>query len=300
MVRRRLATIGVVLAVVLGTGGIAATAAGAGSDKPDFSKLKPIKPPKDCSDNPGVTDSEIKIGVLIPSSGPSAQSFASGRAGMEARVTKANEEGETGDRKIVLEFADDAGDPARNLTASQDLVENQEIFALIENSPFAFSSAKYLSDQDIPVVGWHLGLKEFGIYPNFFGWKNSQPPDPAKTFTTRNVDVLKALGAKKIALLSTNIANSATFINQIEQAIKNKKVKSGLKVVFKNTDVPQEQRDFTAEAEQIKDAGADGLYTGMDFLQNAGVSAALDHRGRRVSPHANRSADPTNGSSERP
>jgi branched-chain amino acid transport system substrate-binding protein len=276
---KRFVSMVAVLGLVLGVGTTGVAFAG-GNTNTDFSKLKPIKAPKDCSDVPGVSDSEIKVGVLIPSSGPSATSFASGKSAMEARVAKANAEGELGRRKITLEFADDAGDPARNLTAAQDLVENQGVLGLIENSPFAFSSAKYLNQQGVPVVGWHLGLKEFGTYPNFFGWRNSTSPDPAKHFTTRNVDVLKKLGATKVALLSTNIANSSVFINQIDTAVK--KSKSGIKVVYKTTDVPLEQRDFTAEVQKIKDSGADALYTGMDFGQNTGITDALKQAGVKL------------------
>jgi branched-chain amino acid transport system substrate-binding protein len=279
MCSKRLGSIVVVLGLVLviGTSGVAFAG---GNTNTDFSKLKHVKAPKNCSDVPGVSNGEIKVGVLLPSSGPTAQSFAAGKNGMEARVAKANAEGELGKRKITLKFADDAGDPAKNLTAAQDLVENQGVFGLIENSPFAFSSAKYLNQQDIPVVGWHLGLKEFGTYPNMFGWRNSTSPDPAHHFTTRNVDVLKKLGATKLALLSTNVANSAEFINQIQTAVK--KSKSGIKVVYKTTDVPPEQRDFTAEVQKIKDSGADAMYTGMDTLQNTGITDALNQAGVKL------------------
>ena len=84
--------------------------------------------------------------------------------------------------------------------------------------------------------------------------------------------VLNKLGATKIALVGANTSNSSTFINQIEQAVK---LSPGMKVVYKTTDVSVSQRDFTAEAQKIKDSGADGLYTGMDFLQNVALSAAL-------------------------
>jgi branched-chain amino acid transport system substrate-binding protein len=277
---KRLGSIVAVLGLVLGVVVTTGVAFAAGNTNTDFSKLKHINPPKDCSDVPGVSNNEIKVGVLIPSSGPTAQSFQAGLDGMKARIAKANAENELGKRKITLEFGDDAGDPAKNLTEAQDLVENKGVFGLIENSPFAFSSAKYLNQQGVPVVGWHLGLKEFGIYPNFFGWRNSQPSDPSKHFTTRNVDVLKKLGATKVALLSTNIANSSTFIKQIAQAIKLSH--SGMKVVYQTTDVPPEQRDFTAEVQKIKDSGADAMYTGMDFLQNTGITDALNQAGVKL------------------
>jgi branched-chain amino acid transport system substrate-binding protein len=280
MVSRRLGVALGALTLAFGlTVATAATATAQGDDN-QFEDLKPIKAPKDCSDVPGVSDTEIKVGTLLPTSGPSAQSFAAGLDGINARIDMANADGELGKRKIVLDNADDGSDAARNLTAAQDLVEQQGVFGIIENSPFGFTSAKYLNSEDVPVVGWHLGLKEFGQYPNMFGWRNSATPDPSSVYVTRTADVMKELGAKKIALVSTNVANSATFIDQIDDAIK--KSKNGLKVVYKTTDVPQTQRDFTAEAQKIKDSGADGLYTGMDTLQNTGLSEALNQAGVKM------------------
>jgi branched-chain amino acid transport system substrate-binding protein len=277
MANRRLGVVLGALTLTLGVTFGTATIVSAQTGGNQFKNLKPIKAPKNCSDVPGVSDTEIKVGTLLPTSGASAQSFASGLDGLNARIEKANADGELGKRKIVLANADDAGDAARNLTAAQDLVEQQGVFGIIENSPFGFSSAKYLNEQKVPVVGWHLGLKEFGTYPNMFGWRNSTTPDPENVYVTRTADVLKKLGASKVALVSTNVANSATFIDQIDNVIK--KTKNGVKVVYKTTDVPQTQKDFTAEAQKIKDSGADAVYTGMDTLQNTGLSAALTQAG---------------------
>ncbi len=52
----------------------------------------------ECENDPGVNDTEIRVGAIIPSSGPSATSFAAARDGIEARFAKANAEGEGGDR----------------------------------------------------------------------------------------------------------------------------------------------------------------------------------------------------------
>ena len=155
-----------------------------------FKNLKPVKAPKDCSDVPGVTDTEIKVGTLLPTSGASAQSFAAGLDGIKARI-------EQGQQRRRARQAQDRARPTpttrvtlrRNLTAAQDLVEQQGVFGIIENSPFGFSSAKYLNEQKVPVVGWHLGLKEFGTYTNMFGWRNSTTPDPANVYVTRTADV---------------------------------------------------------------------------------------------------------------
>ena len=55
---------------------------------------------------------------------------------MRARFDKANADGELGKRKLTLEVVDDVGDAARNLTAAQELVEQNEVYGVL-----AFSSA---------------------------------------------------------------------------------------------------------------------------------------------------------------
>ena len=275
MVGRRFAVFS--LALAIGLGGVVLTA-GAGfakSGTPDFSKLKKINAPNPCSNDPGVSSNTIKVGAILPVTGPSAPSFAASEDGMRARFNLANSSGELGKRKIDFTVADDVGDPARNVTAAQKLVEQDNVFGVIDNSLAADASAKYLNQQGIPVTGWHLGLASFGIYPNMFGWRNSFPSDAGKnTFTSLNVDFMKNKGATKVALIAANTANSSSFIDQIDKSIK---IAGGgkIKVVYKTTSVTVDQRDFTAEAQKIKDSGADTMVTGMDFLQNTALAQAV-------------------------
>jgi branched-chain amino acid transport system substrate-binding protein len=275
MVSRRVAAIAVTLGVALG--GMVATTGVAGAKKPDFSKLKEIAEPDPCENDPGVDDTTIKVGVITPLSGPQGTSFApSTEDGIRARIDRANESGDLGDRQIELVVKDDQGTQANNLTAAQQLVEEEEVFAIIELSNAADGSAKYLNKEKIPVAGWHIGQKEWGTYPNMFSWRNTQPANPAKEFTSRNADVMKALGAKKVALVGSNIGASATFMDQIGTAVERTK---GLELVYKTTDVTADQQDFTGIAAAIKDADADGVYTGLAGLQANNLSQALKQAG---------------------
>ncbi|MCJ7671987.1 MAG: ABC transporter substrate-binding protein [Acidimicrobiia bacterium] len=230
-----------------------------------------------CTNDTGVTDTEIKVGAIIPTSGPSATSFAAAQDGIKARFAKANAESELGKRKLVLDVADDAADPARNLTAAQQLVEQNGDFGVISVTNASDSSGAYLNQQKIPVTGWHVGNSAWGKYKNMFGWRNSNVEDPSKTFTTRNADVVKTLGGTKIALVGSNAASSATFIGQLDTAMK----KGGVKVVYKTNELTPADRDFTGIAQKIKDSGADSVYTGLDLVQNAALNAALEQAGAK-------------------
>ena len=50
-------------------------------------------------------------------------------------------------------IAKDDQSSGQNLTAAQDLVQNDHVFAVVNESPFAFSSYRCLQDQGVPMIG---------------------------------------------------------------------------------------------------------------------------------------------------
>ena len=131
MKRRRFARIVVgVSAAALVTVGLGISGASGVTPNPadEFKNLKEIKPPNPCKNDPGITDTEIKLGSIVPTSGPAA-TLSGILDGIKARFAKANAEGETGKRKLVLVNEDDGADTARNVTAAQKLVEEEKVFA---------------------------------------------------------------------------------------------------------------------------------------------------------------------------
>ncbi|MFA5883968.1 MAG: ABC transporter substrate-binding protein [Acidimicrobiia bacterium] len=284
MIRRRAGRIAVALGLAVGLVTVVASTAGAESAvttaqaEKGFKGLKALKEPKSCPSQDGLTATEIKVGALIPNSGPSAASFGPARDGLDARIAKANAEKEVGNRQIKIVYGDDAGDTAKNLTVAQQLVEQDKVWAVVADSSAMDTSAKYLYDKGIPVVGWHLGLPSFGTYPNMFSW-NSVAQDVASSYTTRTVDFMKQNGGTKVALVGTNQANSARVILQTEDAIKRTK---GMETVYKTVDVPTGSTEFGAIAQQIKDSGATAAYTGMDTAANLALSTALKQAGSSV------------------
>lgn len=235
-----------------------------------------IEPPNPCVNDPGVTNSTIKIGAIIPTSGPSAASFADILTGLKARIAEANQTHELGNRTIVLDAKDDGGDITRNTEAARQLVESDKVFMIVEASPVANGSAQYLNQQGIPVTGWHLGLKEWSIYNNMFTFRLPAAADPAHDYSTLNNDFMKKMGATKIAVVGGMNASSATFVIQVAKSVKQL---GDMQVVKEITDVPTDQTDFTSIAQDIKDSGADAVLTGMDFLQNTALSDSLTKAG---------------------
>jgi ABC-type branched-subunit amino acid transport system substrate-binding protein len=237
-----------------------------------FAGLERVAEPDPCVNDTGVTDTEIKVGVIFIESGPQAASFAPALDGIRARIDKANSEGELGDRTITLVTRDDTGDQTRNLEVARDLVEGQNVFGVISATSASAGSASYLHERGIPVGGWHVGVKEWGIYENMFTYRQAIAAEPEQEYTDRNARLFDELGATKIALIGGQNQSSALFIERVRKSIE---AVGGLEVVYDNTSVPTDQREFAAEVQAIKESGADGILTGMDFLQNAGISDAL-------------------------
>jgi ABC-type branched-subunit amino acid transport system substrate-binding protein len=256
--------------------------AGAASDpSAQFDNLKPIKAPNPCKNDPGVDDSTIKVGTIVPTSGPFALFYSQALDGIKARVAQANEEGELGKRKIELVNVDDAGDAARNTTAAQQLAEQDKVFGIITESNAGDASGEYLHDQKMPVVGWQLGLPVYGTYPNYFGMQNANTKNIKNEFTSRNSDVIKALGGTKLAIIGSNAANSVVFTEQVKSAANKTK---GLKTVYINHDIPVGTTEFGSVADKIKQSGADSMYTALDNAGNTGLMQALKQAGVKLKP----------------
>ena len=222
MKRRRFARIVVgVSAAALVTVGLGISGASGVTPNPadQFKNLKEIKPPSPCKNDPGITDTEIKLGSIVPTSGPTA-TLSGILDGIKARFAKANAEGETGKRKLVLVNEDDGADTARNVTAAQKLVEEEKVFAILPESAAGDASGKYLHDEGIPAVGWQLGLALYGTYPNFFGMQNANVKDIQTHYVARPIEAVKALGAKKIAVIGNSTGNAATFAKQNADSVK--------------------------------------------------------------------------------
>ena len=104
--------------------------------------------------DPGLTDETVRIGSLLPSSGPFAAPGAAVRALLEAYIEAANGRGGVYGRKLELVVAEYSQRPADNIDRIRELLEGDGVFALL--SPFAAGFERQLTDlardRRLPVV----------------------------------------------------------------------------------------------------------------------------------------------------
>ena len=123
---------------------------------------------------PGVTDTEIKIGNLMPYSGPASGYSILGRV-EAAYFKKINDEGGINGRKINFISYDDAFSPPKSVEQTRKLVESDEVFAIFSSPGTASNTAtmKYLNGKKVPQIFVTSGATKFGDPANFpwtMGW----------------------------------------------------------------------------------------------------------------------------------
>src|SRR5579863_9266739 len=123
--------------------------------------------------DPGVSDQEIKIGNIMPYSGPLSAYATIGRA--EAAYFKmVNEQGGVNGRKIVFISYDDGFQPPKTVEQTRRLIEQDEVLFMFNSLGTATNLAirKYLNTKKIPQLFVATGATVFGdpqTYPYTMG-----------------------------------------------------------------------------------------------------------------------------------
>jgi len=80
---------------------------------------------------PGVTDTEVKIGVHLSLSGPASFVGQGAKVGIALAQAEINAKGGINGRKLVFNFVDDRGSPDGGVTAARKLVDEENTFVVL-------------------------------------------------------------------------------------------------------------------------------------------------------------------------
>lgn len=153
---------------------------------------------------PGVTDSEILIGSSLPLSGLISFLGSEYSIGMRAYLSSVNDEGGVYGRKLVLKQYDDGYVPARAIVNTQKLIEQDNVFALLNyvGSAPAIKSKILVDAAAVPILGILSGTQElrdpfdknvFNVRPSYY--------EETEGFIRAAVD---EMGLKRIAVFYQN------------------------------------------------------------------------------------------------
>src|SRR6201747_118495 len=123
----------------------------------------------------GATDSEIRIGNIMPYSGPLSAYALIGRT-QAAFFNKINAEGGVNGRKINFIPYDDGFSPPKTVEQARKLVESDEVLLIFQSlgTPTNNAIQKYLNDRKVPQLFVATGATKFGDPKNFpftMGWQ---------------------------------------------------------------------------------------------------------------------------------
>jgi ABC-type branched-subunit amino acid transport system substrate-binding protein len=125
----------------------------------------------------GVTDTEIKIGNIMPYSGPASAYGIIGKT-MSAYFRMINDNGGVNGRKINFISYDDAYSPPKTVEQARKLVESDEVFLIFASLGTAPNAAiqKYMNNMKVPQLFVATGASRWGD-PEHFPWTIGWQPN---------------------------------------------------------------------------------------------------------------------------
>jgi ABC-type branched-subunit amino acid transport system substrate-binding protein len=126
-------------------------------------------------DTPGVTPTTVTIGTHQPLTGPAAAGYAAISAATSAYFEYVNAGGGVNGRTIEYLIKDDAYDPTATQQAVTELVEQDDVLAIVNGlgTPTHSSVLDYVDDEGVPDLFISSGSRVWNqpdLYPNTFGY----------------------------------------------------------------------------------------------------------------------------------
>lgn len=154
--------------------------------------------------DPGVSDTEIKIGHACPYSGPVSAFGVMGRA-IDAYFKMINDSGGINGRRIRFISYDDGYSPPKTVEVVRKLVEADEVFLIFQLLGTATNTAvhKYLNQRKVPQLFSISGASKFSD-PKNFPWTMIWAPDLATEGAVYAKHILGTINDARIGILFQN------------------------------------------------------------------------------------------------
>ncbi|WP_125776544.1 ABC transporter substrate-binding protein [Antribacter gilvus] len=133
------------------------------------------EPEAEAAAAPGVTDTTVTVGTHQPLTGPAAAGYSSISAATKAYFDYVNDKGGINGRTIEYVVKDDGYNPATTQTVVRELVQEDEVFAVLNGlgTPTHSSVLDFLHQNEVPdlfVASGSTGWNEPETYPNTFAF----------------------------------------------------------------------------------------------------------------------------------
>ena len=170
----------------------------------------------------GATDTEIKIGNIMPYSGPASAYGVIGKT-EEAYFRKVNAEGGINGRKINFITYDDAYSPPKTVEQARKLVESDEVFLVFNSlgTPPNTAIQKYMNTKKVPQLFVATGATKWND-PKDFPWTMGWQPNYQSESQIYAKYILKNYPNGKIAILYQNDDYGRDYVKGLKDGLGSK------------------------------------------------------------------------------
>jgi len=204
--------------------------------------------------DPGANDSEIKVGNIMPYSGPASAYGEIGKT-QAAYFRKVNAEGGVNGRKINFISYDDGYSPPKTVEQARKLVESDEVLLIFQSLGTAHNTAiqRYMNAKKVPQLFVATGATKWND-PQHFPWTMGWQPNYQSEARIYAEYLLKNQPQGKIGVLYQNDDYGKDYLKGLKDRLNGK-----MRTV---AEVPYETTDPTVDSQVInlKASGADIVF----------------------------------------
>jgi branched-chain amino acid transport system substrate-binding protein len=207
--------------------------------------------------DPGASDTEIKIGNIMPYSGPLSAYAQIGRT-EAAFFRKLNDEGGINGRKISFISYDDAFSPPKTVEQARKLVESDEVLLIFQSlgTPTNNAIQKYLDQKKVPQLFVATGATKFGD-PKNFPWTMGWQPTYQTEGRIYAKYILQNLPQARIGILFQNDDSGRDYLKGLKDGLGEDAAKRMIVA-----ELPYDPSDPTVDSQvvSLKTLGADVFF----------------------------------------
>jgi branched-chain amino acid transport system substrate-binding protein len=204
--------------------------------------------------DPGASDTEIRIGNIMPYSGPLSAYSIIGKT-EAAYFNKVNAEGGINGRKINFISYDDGFSPPKTVEQARKLVESDDVLFMFQSlgTPTNAAIEKYLNDRKVPQLFVATGATRFGDFKSF-PWTTGWQPTYQIEGRIYARYLLQNHPNARIGILFQNDDSGKDYVKGLKDGLEGR-----MQIV---AEVPYEVSDPTVDSQvvTIKSSGADVFF----------------------------------------
>jgi branched-chain amino acid transport system substrate-binding protein len=201
--------------------------------------------------DPGASDTEIKIGNIVPYSGPASAYGTNGKT-IAAYFHKVNAEGGINGRKINFISYDDGYSPPKTIEQARKLVESDEVLLIFYSlgTPTNTAIQKYMNSKKVPQLFVATGATKWND-PRNFPWTMGWSPSYQGEGHIYAQYLLRNYPGEKVGILYQNDDYGKDYLKGLKDGLAGK-----MPIV---AETPYEVADTTVDSQvvSLKASGAD-------------------------------------------